>query len=229
MNAPTRKPVSEERKAALIDLHRDINVDYDWWGDTYWGFVEILNAYGWRVTTRDIEFSGFWSQVDGACFAVSATPLADVVLATPFATEAPIAVACAALQDELVRAITPILVYSDTVRQALSETLIRVSNRGRHSHSGTMLVEIEEPCVEGLPQHVIDFICPDDWRTSSPLEDVLTEGLRGLADILYRELERKYEYLTSDEAVWDTIEDNGLDTPDEDDEEEEEEDDDAQP
>jgi len=32
-------------------------------------------------------------------------------------------------------------------------------------------------------------------------EDIVTEALRDLARWLYRQLEREYEYLTSDEAV----------------------------
>ncbi len=36
-------------------------------------------------------------------------------------------------------------------------------------------------------------------------EDIVTEALRDLARWLYRQLEREYEYLTSDEAVDEAI------------------------
>ena len=35
--------------------------------------------------------------------------------------------------------------------------------------------------------------------------EIVTEALRDLADWLYRQLEREYEYLTSDESVEETI------------------------
>ena len=44
------------------------------------------------------------------------------------------------------------------------------------------------------------------WQDmTADAEDVITEALRDLARWLYRQLEREYEYLTSDEAVDDAI------------------------
>jgi hypothetical protein len=41
-------------------------------------------------------------------------------------------------------------------------------------------------------------------------EKDVTEQWRSYMDDLYRNLEKEYDYLTSDEAVWDTIEANEL-------------------
>ena len=44
------------------------------------------------------------------------------------------------------------------------------------------------------------------WQgMTADAEEVVTEALRDLARWLYRQLEREYEYLTSDEAVDETI------------------------
>lgn len=45
-----------------IDLH------YDWYESTSEWFLEILDAAGVSAEVKDISFSGFWSQGDGASF-----------------------------------------------------------------------------------------------------------------------------------------------------------------
>ena len=46
---------------------------------------------------------------------------------------------------------------------------------------------------------------PTRQDMTADVEDVITEALRDLARWLYRQLEREYEYLTSDEAVDESI------------------------
>ena len=53
---------------------------------------------------------------------------------------------------------------------------------------------------------------PDDWaeEVHTHVQGEGTMLMRDLARWLYRTLEDEYDYLTSDEAVWDTIEANEL-------------------
>ena len=62
----TFKELTKERKAKEIKKHRDINVNYDWHTDTISDFKDTLEILGFKNVR--IEFSGFWSQSDGASF-----------------------------------------------------------------------------------------------------------------------------------------------------------------
>lgn len=66
--------LSEEAKQATIEKYRDINVDYDGWHDfiieEYTGELEAL---GYENIT--INYSGFWSQGDGASFTAATIDL----------------------------------------------------------------------------------------------------------------------------------------------------------
>ena len=55
-----------ELKDKVLDKHRDINTDHDWWECTYEMWKEDLHELGFYET--DIRFSGFYSQGDGASF-----------------------------------------------------------------------------------------------------------------------------------------------------------------
>jgi len=52
----------------LIEKHRDWNVDHDWYDCTIGDFCEVAKSFGIDVERKDVQFSGFWSQGDGACF-----------------------------------------------------------------------------------------------------------------------------------------------------------------
>ena len=56
----------ERDQRAILDKHRDINTEYDWWDYTYENFKVDMEAKGIEVDR--IFFSGFWSQGDGAMF-----------------------------------------------------------------------------------------------------------------------------------------------------------------
>ena len=53
---------------------------------------------------------------------------------------------------------------------------------------------------------------PDGWEEpygfTDELEDKITEYVRGLCKDLYRDLEKEYDHLTSDESVKETLIDN---------------------
>jgi len=55
-----------ELKDKVLEKHRDINTNYDWWDCTYDMWKDDLHELGFYET--DISFSGFCSQGDGASF-----------------------------------------------------------------------------------------------------------------------------------------------------------------
>ena len=61
--------LSEDVQKKVIDKHRDINVDHDWWDFTYDTFKEDC-----IFDVDKMYFSGFYSQGDGAMFEYSSIP-----------------------------------------------------------------------------------------------------------------------------------------------------------
>lgn len=66
------------------------------------------------------------------------------------------------------------------------------SHRGHYYHEYCMAISVTRDS-------------PTWQDMTADVEDVVTEALRDLARWLYRQLEREYDYLTSDEAVDDAI------------------------
>jgi hypothetical protein len=192
--------ITPEVRAKLIEKYRDINVWDGWHESTYEWFTERMSAIGVRVD--QIMFSGFWSQGDGACFEGAVDDWEKLFLA---------------------------MGYSDaTLPLYFSETYTQVSiqhNSARYYHSNTMRLQYEYfPDFPGNPyfdeeQFREIFADLGELRTevlrlalerydNVILEEEILEFLRGHARDLYRDLKREYEHLTSDEAVWDSIEIN---------------------
>ena len=77
-------------------------------------------------------------------------------------------------------------------RRNFYQLAAEASHRGRYYHEYTMSVDVSRFSRTGQP--------PTD-----DAEEVVTEIFRDLARWLYRQLEREYDYLSSDEAVDETI------------------------
>ena len=209
--------MNEDRKAALIERYRDINVDHNWWYFTYEDFERVCTILGITLEqhavrtvggqTRyepDIEFSGFWSQGDGAAWTGVYRAWcwgAGYMNRINTYDTAPAKIREHAPHDEELHRIADELCL---LARIYYPAYARVERAGRYSHSGTMRLARCEPR---------DGPGEDDYaeEVHSHVEETLTDLFRDLADWLYRQLEREYEYQTSDEAVWDTIQPNELD------------------
>ena len=124
--------LTDKQKAKVLDNLRDLNTNYSWYECTIEEFESKLKKLGFYDIKT--EFTGFWSQGDGACF--TAKHKRGVIYKGQFT---------------------------------------------RYSHSGTM------SCDES---------------------DVLLAASKRLSNKLYKTLANEYEYLTSDEAIAETIEAN---------------------
>lgn len=194
--------VASSQRTALLEKYRYINVDYaTWWHCVESDFIEDMKQVGIQVD--NVYFSGFWSQGDGACF-----------------------VGC------LDNALT-YLNHHHVDQFPMLRKLIEMGgsvwatskHRGRYYHSSSVSIDAEceafWQCTN--PKSELQEAVIQRWdgmvdKEIVDFEAALAEQWRTYMDDLYRRLEEEYDYLTSDDAVWDTLEANDLieETDDED-------------
>ena len=200
--------------AAFLDKHRDINVDHgsDWWDCIEDDFKEVCKILGIRLADREPCFSGFWSQGDGASW----TGHYDALhwQKSTYDT-APVEIRKHAPKDETLHTIADELCLLARIYGPVSAKVSRTS--ARYVHSSTMQIDYWEHYHE-VDDEDGDPIYPP-MEICNHIENVLSVQFHALADWYYRALEKEYEYLTSDEAVAETLDANEI--------EEEREDEDA--
>jgi hypothetical protein len=133
--------------------------------------------------TRDeprIFFTGFWNQGDGACFEAYYA----------YAKGAPRRIREYAPQDEALHRIAD--GFAAIQRRNFYQLRAETTHRGHYYHARCMAVSVERDS-------------PTYQAMTAGADDIVIEALRDLADWLYRQLEREYDYLSSDEAVDETI------------------------
>jgi hypothetical protein len=206
--------LSDDAKEKALDKCRDWSVDHDWWEYLFESRAEQWAEKGYSVDPKDIHFSGFWSQGDGACF--KGTFRFDH------------AKTASLLPCDLV---TKIDLFNGKMRLIGNPNIIDleisggIGTSGRYSHSGTMSVDKLDiypmpddlsgcnhsgcECIPGWPDSCRDLkvigMAIDSWDLHISVEEAIKEEARGLADELYSDLEKEYEYLTSDEQVAEMI------------------------
>lgn len=184
----------------LIDKYRDINVHHEWWDNVYSEFKDDMGNIG--IDVDEMFFRGFWSQGDGACFEGNIEDWAKFLPTIGYKHPVLIELACGSWSW-------------------------KVSQRGYYSNSGSVHhdVEMENPHDCDNDEYFINFFSPylaeNDLRSMSwlailktfdyeAIERDIKEALTNHMDELYERLENEYEYLTSDEAVAETIIANDL-------------------
>lgn len=174
-------------KEELIDEHRDINVDHDWWGCTYEYFDEICKLMGVVINRDGLSFSGFGSQGDGASFTG--------VFDGSVAEGAPESIRKHAPKDAVLHNIADELCNAGRTYFQCHVDIHR--NNSPYVHSDTMGIVYVDSVYGDI----------DDWSDAviEALESDILKLMRDLADWFYRALEQEYEYLTSDEVVWEAL------------------------
>jgi hypothetical protein len=181
----------EQLNDELIEKYRGINTDYDWWDCVYEDTKIEMETKG--INVYDINFSGFYSQGDGACFIgridmekfLKAHQLEQKYMAATFF----------AGQGEL------------------WATLDQGNSRYYHEQtvSASLVVDsynnYEEDSTRYQVYETMQKVLDDEWKD---LEDDVNNICRGYMQDLYRKLRDEHDYLTSDEVVWETIEANEL-------------------
>lgn len=190
------KMVKSEHRSALLEKYRCINVEYvEWWDCVYADFEGDMKAVG--IDVKRMYFSGFWSQGDGACFEGSFASLRTYLDHHHHKDQYPM--------------IRKLLKHDGYV-------YVECTHRGHYCHSNSTAFSIEHDTFYRLVECPTEFHeqIVDTWDRqlddeAADFEKDVNEQWRSYMDDLYRKLEEEYNYLVSDEAVWDTIEANELD------------------
>lgn len=207
---------------ALIEEHRHWNVDHgtEWWDATYDDFVEVAAAFGITVPRDQISFSGFWSQGDGASFEPRTFSAYDVIMAAIVVerekphgdTPDGYAAAFAEMAQLLTTTFGPLALTSPEGREA-AEYVEFVSQRVSRSYCHECTVRLD---TEGETAAI--EACPEFEGLLATLDTQMGDALECIAKALYKTLEQEYYYLTSDDAVWDSLVANDITVEDEEDE-----------
>lgn len=185
--------LSDEAKDKARAWYREGGFDYDWHDAVYEDFHQIAEILGVVFKTRSVSlmgggsrqkpcifFSGFWSQGDGACFEGYYS----------FRKNASAAIRAYAPQDTTLHGIADAL--QAVQRRNFYQLRAEATHRGHYQHEYCMAISVTRDS-------------PTWQDMTADAEDIVTEALRDLACWLYRQLEREYECLTSDEAVDEAI------------------------
>lgn len=185
----------EGEQLRRIEKWRHVNVDGNWAQYMIRRFEADMERYGFFVARHDTLFSGFGSQGDGVSFTGWVTNMRDFIqFLTKDETRYPL-----------------IRQFSDDMQIDLRAYRVR----GHYVHSRTMNVDAVDTMLNVQALNACDLIV-EIYRVRQraidmevdDLIDAARTALRAKADELYVELEREYDYLTSDEQVWETIKDH---------------------
>lgn len=188
-------------KEQLIEKYRDINAYDNWYDSVYESFRDDMLLHGIKVD--EIHVSGFWSQGDGACFEGSVYDWDLFLQSIGYTSKA-------------------------LIQLASDNWATSVKHRGHYYHENCTSFDHDWRTPDGDMNNetFIDYYSrylPDDVRGMvwlsmlktvdyDKLMEAVEDAFRDHMRALYRTLEAEYEYLTSDEAVWEAIVANELDT-----------------
>ena len=193
--------LGEEAKQRVIERNRDYAAVDEWWDSTYEYWKEELERLGFH--NAKINFSGFYSQGDGASFE------ADIHIPKLVALRREKMEAAASLHEEL-------SYYEDLVRyckEMEDPFLLEVQRTQYHHyvHANTVTVQRSEyhlayfdcgdcegcegngTCdIHELAEYQYDNLADKKW---------IIKHVRDLCKQIYDDLEKEYEYLTSDKYI----------------------------
>jgi hypothetical protein len=197
--------LSPEAQKHAIEENKDINIDYEGWEDGVTeGFKEDMEEIG--ISDIEISYSGFFSQGDGASFTSEDIDTRELFNAAGIKSTDALDMEVENRDDkdkefyDLLDTLEDVGLV-DRVRikpDDLKVTIERGSSRYYHENTVSATVEIWEE--------------PEGWeepgRFIENLEKQITDFIRGKCRELYSSLEKEYNYLTSGEAVKETLIDN---------------------
>lgn len=179
----------------LMERHRHINVDHeDWWEYTYNEFTDRMKQKGIHV--EKMYFNGFWSQGDGACF------------------EGSINDHKVFLEEHFTRDEYP-MVYKLVENKGIFS--LACTHRGHYYHENSVVFDEDYDILSYVLDRPTDFHEQVVANLEEQLDDEMKlfwveakEIFRTYMRELYRELEKEYDHLTSDDEVAEAILANDL-------------------
>lgn len=191
--------LSKTAKEKAIESFYDINMDYDWWDSVYEDFSMFCETIGLTIDTDKTYFRGFSSQGNGAAFTgyINLIEFIDGINKRKYLSHAP-------NTKEETRFNPSICLVDKRVIDLINRRWIDVNidiiaNDRQYSTKLSFSTNYTyNQCNNYI--HIDNEL--------SKLEDWLEEVLNDLTHHLYRLLEKEHEYLTSKEAITETIKAN---------------------
>jgi hypothetical protein len=189
-------PTAELKAAAIKDFRDWSEVSDDWAEHVLDDWKEKLESLGY--SDPEIQYSGFWTQGDGASFTCKQVPLPDK-------------------DPAVIKAWEELCLAAGLIGEPISEDIADLAHGGvyrtchRSCHENTVSIDwewndppyIDCPTPEGL-EPFIEALKADVETYFENLEDTVKDLCRQI----YSDLEDEYEYLTSDEAIAERLEAN---------------------
>lgn len=181
----------------LIDKWRDVHVDDRYWYEStidYWK-NELLPRFG--IVCDSIDFSGFWSQGDGASFVGWVENDLRFITFMTSGTKA-----------------YPLWRKLAERAHGVNIKITRESSRYVHENSVTVSVEADTFSKYNYnDDEELLYAVHAEWdrqidREAIDFERDARDFVRALNRYIYRELEAEYTYLTSDEAIIEWLDEN---------------------
>lgn len=199
--------LSKDAQSKALDELRDLNVQYDGWHDDVIDqFKEDMEMLG--LSDVEVSYSGFFSQGDGASFTAEVSDT-EVFMKEALGLESDEWLDMGdgiKPKDELDALRSDLLdIGFDTREKLTPENFIIQIRRtsSRYSHENTIEGDVD---IEDIPESIEDEF--PFYKYQDMIQNKVTNWAREKSKNLYRDLEKEYDYLTSDEVVKDSIEAN---------------------
>jgi hypothetical protein len=181
--------VDQRIKDKLIEKWRDCYVNGNWWADVYEDTKQRMKLKGFDAD--DFAFTGFWCQGDGASF------VGDVVDWSLF-------------WKQFNADTYPTMRKALEAGHCMAFTVTRRGNRYVHEYCADGDVEYESfsECRKDDDDFLNDVRALWDSMLEKEVEEFRKEAnelVRADMREMYRDLEKEYDHLTSDEVVWDWL------------------------
>lgn len=178
--------LSEKAKDKVLERFYNINVDDNYW---YEGVIEDSKTIGKiiGIDITNIFFSGFSSQGDGACFEGEYRYKKGCLKA----------IMDYAPKDEKLHSIVENLCKLQS--QYFYKLGAKVKHKGHYSHAFCTDISLLEMDKDGY------------YEETGRIIGAMSEYLRDFMQWIYKQLNEQYDYMTSKEAIIETIESNDYD------------------
>jgi len=186
--------LDDKAKEQVLESYRtDEWYPGDWWHEAaVEDFVEDRTKEGWDLETKDVHFSGFWSQGDGASFDGEVT--------------------CETwIKFHKLEAKFPTIMKVLHNTHPLTAKIYTNHFGTYYCHSNTRYLEIEEDGqldehIYGWDDEAKEQAIMEKWNEEvMRLEEILEDNREELSQQLYSKLEKQYDYYMTDEAIKEDI------------------------
>lgn len=171
--------LSKEAQEKTVEALRDINVDYYWHTVTEWEFKDKMKLLGYEV--KEVYFSGFYSQGDGACF------------------EGTVSIAEWLLAHKLGRKYRSLLNYCRNYGG-----YVTIKQSGHYYHEYSMTFDESDTLCSYYYLDYERYSAKIGAQIDEVLKLIENESIEKAKE-LYKELENEYDSRMTDEAVTETI------------------------